>query len=86
MSGATALRELTTGLLACQNKLIHLGVSKTPRRSTISDGNKKRPSAVFRDIYFDLFQKYRHILPDSRLKMEVLKKLFIRRFYCYQPV
>lgn len=77
MSGATALRELTTGLLACQNKLIHLGVSKIPRRSTISDGNKKRPSAVFRDIYFDLFQKYRHVLPDSRLKMEVLKKLFI---------
>lgn len=77
MSGATALRELTTGLLACQNKLIHLGISKIPRRSTISDGNKKRPSAVFRDIYFDLFQKHRHVLPDSRLKMEVLKKLFI---------
>lgn len=77
MSGATALRELTTGLLACQNKLIHLGISKIPRRSTISDGNKKRPSAVFQDIYFELFEKYRHILPDSRLNMELLKKLFI---------
>ena len=24
-----------------------------------------------------LFEKYRHFLPDSRLKMEVIKKLFI---------
>lgn len=77
MSGATALRELTTGLLACKNKLVHLGITKVPRRSTISDGNRKRPSAVFADIYMDLFKKYRHILPDSRLKLEVLKKLFI---------
>lgn len=77
MSGATALRELTTGLLACKNKLVHLGITKVPRRSTISDGNRKRPSAVFGDIYMDLFKKYSHILPDSRLKMEVLKKLFI---------
>jgi transposase len=77
MSGATAIRELTTGLLACQNKLVHLGISKIPRRSTISDGNRKRPSTVFKDIYFDLFHTYRHVLPDSRIKMDVLKKLFI---------
>lgn len=77
ISGATALRELTTGLLACQHKLIHVGVSKAVRRSTLSDGNKKRPSVVFAQIYMDLFKTYRHSLPDSRLSMEVLKKLFI---------
>lgn len=76
-SGASSLRELSTGLLAWQNKLVHLGVSQAPRRSTISDGNSKRPSAVFRDIYMELFKKYRHILPDSRLKIDVIKKLFI---------
>lgn len=47
-SGATSLRELSTGLLAWQNRLIHIGIPKAPRRSTISDGNKRRPSAVFR--------------------------------------
>lgn len=76
-SGATALRELTTGLLACQHKLIHLGISSVPRRSTLSDSNRKRPSQVFADLYMSLFKQYRHILPDSRLSMEVLKKLYI---------
>jgi hypothetical protein len=76
-SGASSLRELSTGLLAWQNKLVHLGMPQAPRRSTISDGNAKRPSVVFKDIYMELFKKYRHILPDSRLKMEVIKKLYI---------
>lgn len=76
-SGATALRELSTGLLACQRKLVHLGISNYPKRSTLSDGNMKRSSQVFADLYMALFKKYRHILPDSRLTMEVLKKLFI---------
>lgn len=76
-SGASSLRELSTGLLAWQNKLVHLGMPQAPRRSTISDGNSKRPSVVFKDIYMELFEKYRHILPDSRLKIEVIKKLYI---------
>jgi transposase len=76
-SGATSLRELSTGLLAWQNKLVHIGMPSSPKRSTISDGNSKRPSVVFKDVYMGLFEKYRHILPDSRLKMEVIKKLFI---------
>jgi len=76
-SGATALRELTTGLLACQHKLIHLGVSSVPRRSTLSDSNRKRTSELFADLYMGLFKAYRHLLPDSRLSMEILNKLFI---------
>lgn len=76
-SGATSLRELSTGLLAWQNRLVHIGMPKAPRRSTISDGNIRRPSDVFKDIYLELFEKYRSVLPDSRLKMDVLKKLFI---------
>lgn len=76
-SGATSLRELSTGLLAWQNRLVHIGMPSSPKRSTISDGNSKRPSDVFKDLYMELFSKYRHVLPDSRLKMEVIKKLFI---------
>jgi hypothetical protein len=49
----------------------------TPKRSTISDGNSKRPSEVFKDIYMGLFEKYRHVLADCLIKMEVIKKLFI---------
>lgn len=76
-SGATALRELTTGLLACQHKLLHLGLSSVPRRSTLSDSNRKRTSQVFADLYMGLFKQYRSVLPDSRLSMEVLNRLYI---------
>ena len=35
-SGATSLRELSTGLLAWQNRLVHIGMPSSPKRSTIS--------------------------------------------------
>lgn len=49
----------------------------SPKRSTISDDNSKRPSEVCKDIYMGLFETYRHVLSDCRIKMEVIKKLFI---------
>lgn len=76
-SGATTLRELSNGLLAWSNRLIHIGMPKAPRCSTISDGNSRRHREVFKDLYQELFEKCRAILQDSRLKMEVIKKLFI---------
>jgi len=60
------IRELSTGLLACEGKLKHLGLKQAPRRSTISDGNKNRSSDVFRQIYESLFDKFRTALSDSR--------------------
>ena len=46
-SRCTSLREVQTGLELCNGKLNHLGLSKVPARSTLSDGNKKRSSDVF---------------------------------------
>lgn len=76
-SGATALRELSTGLLAVQNKLNHLGIDKAPRRSTLSDGNKKRPSRIFGDIYSSLVQKFQFGYSDSRIPKHVFKRLYL---------
>jgi hypothetical protein len=61
-----SLREVTTGLLATEQKLIHLGLFHTPRRSTISDANTRRSSEVFENIYQMLYGHYRGFLPDSR--------------------
>ena len=60
------LRELVIGMMAEANKLQHLGVDYLVRRSTISDANNKRSSQFFRDVYKHLYNKYRHILSDSR--------------------
>lgn len=72
----TSLREVTTGLLAAGNRIEHLGLTKPPSRSTISDANKNRDSEVFGQIYHKLLERYKHILPDSR-KRKNTKSLYI---------
>lgn len=63
-----SLREVTTGLLAWERRIHHLGLDFHPRRSTLSDANERRSHEVFEKIYFKLLDRYRHLLPDSRRK------------------
>lgn len=64
----TALREVTTGMLAWEHRIQHLGINYHPRRSTISDANSSRPAEVFESIYYWLYNKNKQFLPDSRSK------------------
>ena len=72
----TSLREVVTGLQAWEQRVKHLGINSHPRKSTISDANSKRNSAVFEAIYLHLYEKYRYFLPDSRVKKSA-KRFFI---------
>ena len=77
LSKCNTLRELCEGMLACEGKLNHFGLVKTPARSTISDANNRRSCKVFEAIYFALVETYRSILSDSRKIKLSVKKLFI---------
>ncbi|MCS5099139.1 hypothetical protein L2U97_14085, partial [Staphylococcus aureus] len=44
-----------------------------PKRSTLSDANKKRDVLVFENIYHGLLKQYGDFLSDSRIK-DVIKK------------
>ena len=48
-SGASSLREIVTGLESHAARLYHLGADPV-RRSTLSDANARRPSAVFAEL------------------------------------
>jgi len=61
-----SLREVTTGLLAWDHRIHHLGMDKHPRRSTLADANKNRSHEVFEKIYLKLLDRYKSFLPDSR--------------------
>lgn len=76
-SRCTSLREVQTGLELYEGKLNHLDLSKVPARSTLSDGNKKRSSEVFGEVYKQLYDKYKHIISDSPLKSNISSKLYI---------
>ncbi|QEC79399.1 IS4 family transposase [Mucilaginibacter ginsenosidivorax] len=69
-----SLRELVTGLQANRSRLLHLGLTNTPRRSTLSDANSRRPADFFAAAYHQLYRYFYGSLPDSRPS---LKKLFI---------
>jgi hypothetical protein len=62
------LREVTTGMMALEQKIGHLGIDTQPCKSTFSDANTNRNPAVFEAIYMDLFSRYQQFLPDSRSK------------------
>lgn len=73
----TSLREVTTGMQACAHRLEHLGMNYCPRRSTLSDANRDRPSEVFEAVYMDLYKELHKFLPDSRSKLRWYNRLYI---------
>ena len=73
----SSLREVVTGMQVCAQKLNHLGIKYSPRRSTISEANSKRTSEVFEDIYKSLYKHFGASLPDSRIAKKISSRLFI---------
>ncbi|MBL0125912.1 MAG: DUF4372 domain-containing protein [Flavobacteriales bacterium] len=67
--GCTGLRELVTGLQACQQRLRHLGLKQNPRRSTLADANKRRTEALF-VIFHGLYRRYYGDSRDSRRRKD----------------
>ncbi|MDP1727721.1 MAG: IS4 family transposase [Bacteroidota bacterium] len=62
----TGLREVVTGMQACEGKLQSTGIRYLPPRSTLGDANKDRSYVVFEKIYLQLYYSYKDFLPDSR--------------------
>ena len=77
LSYCNGLREICEGMLACEGKLGHLGLSQSPPRSTFSDANNKRSYLVFESIYFALVKQYITFISDSRLKGLSIRNLKI---------
>ncbi|MEP7230064.1 MAG: IS4 family transposase [Ginsengibacter sp.] len=75
-NNCNSLREVTTGMLASEKRLSHLGIRYHPRRSTTSDANTIRNEEVFGEIYNSLFKLYAPFLSDSRKKSKA-SRLYI---------
>lgn len=77
ISGCSSLREVSSIMLACEGKINHLGLKNFPKRSTLSDANRRRNAEVFADIYAGLYKRYRRFLSDSRTTEPAIKDLKI---------
>ena len=72
-SKCTSLREISGAMLGLSGKTAGFQLNHIPKRSTLSDANKKRDVSVFENIYHELLKQYGDFLSDSRIK-EVIKK------------
>lgn len=73
----SSLREVATGMQACGQRLRHLGLNYTPRRSTLADANARRPAALFEELYHLLYRRHYGCLPDSLHGRKIIDKLFM---------
>jgi len=74
--GYTSLREVVLGMLSNAHKLVHLGVNQIVCRSTLSDANRRRSSAVFGEICMSVYANHYKNLADSKLPIKDLKRLY----------
>lgn len=57
MGAADSLREICGGLATAMGKLVHLGVQRVPKRSTLAYANKHRPWELYRTVFEDLLHQ-----------------------------
>lgn len=60
-----SLREIISSTTMECRKFAHLGVTALPRRSTLSDANKRRSNVIFEEIYRHTYLKYRDRLSSD---------------------
>jgi len=59
LAHADSLRIICNGLSSCLGKLKHLGVPEAPSKSGLAYANKKRPSALFQQLFWGALDRFR---------------------------
>ena len=59
LSHAASLRDICNGLSCSVGKLVHLGMMRAPKKSTLSYANEKRPAALFEDLFWTALDRFR---------------------------
>ena len=59
LAHADSLREIGNGLACGEGKLLHLGVTTAPNKSTLSYANQHRPAALFEDLFYTSLNRFR---------------------------
>lgn len=57
MASADSLREICGGLASSMGKMVHLGIKRMPKRSTLSYANSHRPWQLFEKVFYQLLSE-----------------------------
>ena len=58
LAHADSLREICNGLGCCLGKLVHLGITKAPNKSTLSYANEHRPAKLYEDLFYTALNRF----------------------------
>jgi hypothetical protein len=59
LAHADSLRDICNGLACCVGKLVHLGISVAPNKSTLSYANKHRPAKLYEELFYTALGRFR---------------------------
>lgn len=77
LSRCDSMAETCEGLKGMSGKLNHLGLQKAPAKSSAGDGLRNRSNAFFEALYYELTDRYKSFLSDSRTLGLTVKELYI---------
>lgn len=77
LSRCDSMSETCEGLRAMSGKLNHLGLLKSPAKSSAGDGLRNRKADFFEALYYKLTAQYASFLSDSQTYGLTIKELFI---------
>jgi Transposase DDE domain/Domain of unknown function (DUF4372) len=77
LSRCDSMGEICDGMRGLQGKLNHLGLEKSPAKSTAGDGLRDRDNEFFKEFYFFLLDYFKPVLSVSRIDLVSFKHLFI---------
>lgn len=77
LSRCDSMAETCEGLRAMSGKLNHLDMDKAPAKSSAGDGLRSRDNTFFEALYYELTERYKSFLSDSRTLGLTVKELFI---------
>lgn len=62
---AHTLREICGGLASCEGKLKHLGISGSPKKSTLAYANEHRPWQLYQTVFQQMFAKAQELVQQK---------------------
>jgi hypothetical protein len=72
-----SVRDISNGLRSATGNLNHLGLSKSPSKSTVSYQNKRRDWELFKDYYFELLSSLGKEVGFKQVKFRIKSKIFL---------
>lgn len=72
---AQSLREICGGLASCEGRLVHLGASAAPSRSTLAYANAHRPWQLYEAVFHRLLRRCQELTARAQKKFRFKNKL-----------